>query len=60
MADLKRYKCVVPTTKAMCDLTSIVNPIIQEVARNNDEVDRLAETRDALLPKLMSGEVEVV
>ena len=39
--------------------TSIVTPIFEMIGHNKDENGRLASTRDALLPKLMSGELEV-
>ena len=39
--------------------TSIVTPIFEMIGHNKDENARLATTRDALLPKLMSGELNV-
>ena len=39
--------------------TSIVTPIFEKIGHNKRENMRLATTRDALLPKLMSGELDV-
>ena len=39
--------------------TSIVTPIFEMIGHNKDENVRLATTRDTLLPKLMSGELDV-
>ena len=39
--------------------TSIVTPIFEMIGHNKDENARLATTRDTLLPKLMSGELDV-
>ena len=38
--------------------TSIVTPIFEMIGHNKDENARLATTRDTLLPKLMSGELD--
>ena len=39
--------------------TYIVTPIFEMIGHNKDENARLATTRDTLLPKLMSGELDV-
>lgn len=39
--------------------TSIVTPIFEMISHNKDENTQLAIIRDALLPKLMSGELDV-
>ena len=39
--------------------TSIVAPIFEMIGYNKEENERLASVRDALLPKLMSGELDV-
>lgn len=39
--------------------TSIVTPIFERIGHNKEEIMRLASTRDTLLPKLMSGELDV-
>lgn len=41
------------------DFTSQVTPLFALIGANKDENDRLTSVRDALLPKLMSGEIDV-
>ena len=43
----------------MSDFASQVTPLFALIGANKDENDRLASVRDALLPKLMSGEIDV-
>lgn len=40
-------------------LGALIDPIFQKIAANADESRTLAQTRDLLLPKLMSGEIRV-
>jgi putative type I site-specific deoxyribonuclease len=39
--------------------TATVTPIFEMIGHNKDENVRLTTTRDTLLPKLMSGELDV-
>lgn len=41
------------------DYNSVVTPIFEMIGHNKEENTKLALTRDALLPKLMSGELDV-
>ena len=59
MADLKRYKFILPSKDTMDSLTQLWKPIISKIKSNEDENDRLSALRDTLLPKLMSGEIDV-
>ena len=43
----------------MSDFASQVTPLFALIGANKDENDRLASVRDALLPKFMSGEIDV-
>ena len=43
----------------VCNYTSIVTPIFENIGHNKEENMKLAKTRDTLLPKLMSGELDV-
>lgn len=59
MADLKRYKFALPSRDFMIQLTALWRPMIQQIKANEYENDHLANLRDVLLPKLMSGEIDV-
>lgn len=43
----------------VCSYTAIVTPIFEIIGHNKNENVRLAAIRDTLLPKLMSGELDV-
>ncbi len=48
-----------PKSTLIKDYKNIVAPIFELIAKNCFESERLASLRDALLPKLMSGEIDV-
>jgi len=50
-------KVVLPPPDVLRVASGIVSPLIERVVANNLESRTLAATRDALLPKLLSGEV---
>lgn len=57
--DLKRLRVVVPTKAVEAAFDKLVTPIFQKLQAALLENRTLAETRDYLLPRLMSGEVRV-
>ena len=58
MADLKRYRFILPNIDDMQRLTALWSPLIRQIKSNEQESDRLAEIRDTLLPQLMAGKFE--
>jgi len=59
MADLKRYQYRLPPLETMNSLTTLWRPLIQKIKANEQESDSLAMLRDSILPKLMSGVIEI-
>ena len=59
MASLKEYKLATPDSRFLRLFDKIIIPIISQIKENDKENDRLAELRDTLLPRLMSGELKV-
>lgn len=57
--NLKALAVFVPTADEMADFNALIEPLFAQMRSNRDENIRLAETRDLLLPKLMSGELSV-
>ena len=53
------YDAVLPDDETICMFSSIVSPMYETIENNIKENQLLAETRDKLLPKLMSGELDV-
>lgn len=58
-ANFRPIPALVPTDEILQTYTELVEPIYKTIVCNLEETGTLAETRDALLPKLVSGEVRV-
>jgi len=58
-SDIDRFKFVTPPMDIIESFSRIVEPMKEEVVNRSKESRRLAELRDTLLPKLMSGEIKV-
>lgn len=56
---LKEEKIMIPTVKVANEFENKVTGIFSKIQNCRDEIIRCQKTRDLLLPKLMSGEVEV-
>ena len=57
--NLKAIPLVLPTGPACRVFSGLVAPLFARVRHNADESERLVALRDALLPKLISGEIRV-
>lgn len=57
--DIDRFTAVAPPQPVKDAFGKLVEPLIDMIVENGAESRTLAETRDALLPKLMSGEIRV-
>jgi type I restriction enzyme S subunit len=57
--DFRKYRILVPSFEVVEDFTRTVDPIYEIIRHKRTENEKLAAIRDALLPKLMSGEIEV-
>jgi len=58
-ANLNKLPVVIPSTTEIQSFDSIIQPIFSQIRILRAENDRLATTRDTLLPKLMSGELDI-
>ena len=58
-AQFGKIEVVIPSTKVMLEFTELVKPIFELILLNQKENNRLSNLRDTLLPKLMSGELDV-
>lgn len=56
---LKQIKIKEPPVELRKQFNVIVMPIINALIANRSEISKLADIRDSLLPKLMSGELDV-
>ncbi|MES1181610.1 MAG: hypothetical protein ABUL44_02330, partial [Flavobacterium sp.] len=57
--DLFKFKVVLPKDKALEDFTENAKPIFNLISTLGEQNTKLREARDILLPRLMSGEIEV-
>ena len=53
------YPVALPSDEELDEFNALALPILAQLHSNKVENKRLSATRDALLPKLMSGEIEV-
>ncbi|MCA9613435.1 MAG: hypothetical protein KC586_11835, partial [Myxococcales bacterium] len=58
--DFLGYPAVLPSAFVLERFNAIIQPLEQRTEQNDAESDTLAELRDALLPRLLSGELPVV
>ena len=56
---LLNYKFILPEKDIRDKFEKIIIPILDKINSNNHENEKLAISRDTLLPKLMSGEIRV-
>ena len=58
-ADMARYPIIVPSVAIACAYTNQIKPICDRIIANIHEAAALAALRDALLPRLISGQLRV-
>lgn len=57
--DYDAFEIMLPDATTLDSFDSLTAPMIKQIVSNSFENKRLAEMRDNLLPKLMSGEIDV-
>jgi len=57
--DFNSIKCITPPDEIVKKFEEIAFPIDQMIENNEEQSRTLAQMRDALLPKLMSGEISI-
>ena len=58
-ANLRSIQVVIPPQPELDAFNELIRPMFDQIRQNQDQNKALAAMRDALLPKLMSGEVDV-
>lgn len=56
---VQAIRLVLPSDVELEKLNAVAQPVVELIVANQEESKRLAELRDTLLPKLMSGEIDV-
>ena len=57
--NLKKVPAIIPSSAVLSSFDELIQPIFSQIRNLRDENARLTSLRDALLPKLMSGEIDV-
>ncbi len=58
-SDIDKFRIITPPLDIITNYSNLVNPMLDEVVLRSKENLRLAQLRDTLLPKLMSGEINL-
>ena len=58
-ANLRSVQVVIPPQNELASFNELIRPMFDQIRQNQDQNKALAAMRDVLLPKLMSGEVDV-
>lgn len=56
---LKQIDLIVPPENILNEYNDLIFPLIQQMVTIKSEISKLTKLRDTLLPKLMSGEIDV-
>ena len=57
--NLKKVPAIIPSKEALSVFDDLIQPIFAQIRNLRDESAHLADLRDTLLPRLMSGELDV-
>jgi len=57
--NLKKVPAIIPSKEALCAFDEVIQPIFSQIRNLRAENEHLESLRDTLLPKLMSGELDI-
>lgn len=57
--DFRSLKIIIPSNNILKKYNEIIIPLFNQMIQNTNEIKKLTKLRDTLLPKLMSGEIDV-
>lgn len=57
--NLKKVPAIIPSKEALYDFDEVIQPIFSQIRNLRAENEHLESLRDTLLPKLMSGELDI-
>ena len=57
--DLDTAMVLVPSDEELLSMTAQMEGLLRKMENNNEQINTLIQTRDGLLPKLMSNEINV-
>ena len=57
--ELAKAEVIIPSEETYKRISAVMNPIFELIITNQIENRKLAELRDELLPRLMSGDIDL-
>lgn len=58
-SNFESIEIIVPSNEIIYEFETVVNPLDDKILENTKQIQTLTQTRDTLLPKLMSGQIKV-
>jgi len=58
-SNFESIEIIVPSNEIIYELETVVNPLDDKILENTKQIQTLTQTRDTLLPKLMSGQISL-
>ena len=56
----QEMEVTIPEEKVIKEFETVITPLYEKILTNQFQIQALTQTRDTLLPKLMSGKIEIV
>jgi type I restriction enzyme, S subunit len=57
---IKEIEMIIPNKEKLLDFKELIRPIFDKIKSNQTQIRTLIQTRDTLLPKLMTGEIRIL
>lgn len=57
--DINAMQCLIPSDEISIHFNKFVSPIFSKIGKLYEQIEKLKEVRDRLVPKLMNGEIDV-
>ncbi len=58
-SNFESIEIIVPSNEIIYEFETVVNPLDDKILENTKQIQTLTQTRDTLLPKLMSGQISL-
>ncbi len=56
---IKNMDILIPSSKILILFKELIFPLFQKMKENSNQIQTLTQLRDSLLPRLMSGKIEI-
>ena len=56
---IKQMRILMPKNEVIFEFSKLMKPVFENIKKNQQEITHLTNLRNTLLPKLMSGEIDV-